>query len=336
MGATIRTKGGYQLVNGLDHLDTLNQRTLISPVACDGIGLHTAAAVAMTLSPADAGVGITFKRTDIARSAPIAARWDQVVDTRLCTTLGNDDGNTVSTVEHLMAAFSGCGVDNVVVEVDGPELPIMDGSSAPFVSMIESVGLVEQPAPLRIIRLHKTVTVSDGERFASLAPGDGFTLAFEISFENPAVARQTIMVGLVNGTFKRELASARTFGFLDDVEAMQAAGIARGGSLDNAVVISGDSILNVDGLRYEDEFVRHKALDAIGDLFLAGARITGRFEGVCSGHDMNNRLLRAMFADAEAWSLVTVGADEAEAASQVVGEPVWTAESDQPRVAFTA
>jgi UDP-3-O-[3-hydroxymyristoyl] N-acetylglucosamine deacetylase len=336
LGATIRTKGGYQLVNGLDHLDTLNQRTLISPVACDGIGLHTAAAVAMTLSPADAGVGITFKRTDIARSAPIAARWDQVVDTRLCTTLGNDDGNTVSTVEHLMAAFSGCGVDNVVVEVDGPELPIMDGSSAPFVSMIESVGLVEQPAPLRIIRLHKTVTVSDGERFASLAPGDGFTLAFEISFENPAVARQTIMVGLVNGTFKRELASARTFGFLDDVEAMQAAGLARGGSLDNAVVISGDSILNVDGLRYEDEFVRHKALDAIGDLFLAGARITGRFEGVCSGHDMNNRLLRAMFADAEAWSLVTVGADEAEAASQVVGEPVWTAESDQPRVAFTA
>ncbi|HJO73277.1 MAG TPA: UDP-3-O-acyl-N-acetylglucosamine deacetylase [Rhodospirillales bacterium] len=324
------------MVNGLDHLDTLNQRTLISPVACDGIGLHTAAAVAMTLSPADAGVGITFKRTDIARSAPIAARWDQVVDTRLCTTLGNDDGNTVSTVEHLMAAFSGCGVDNVVVEVDGPELPIMDGSSAPFVSMIESVGLVEQPAPLRIIRLHKTVTVSDGERFASLAPGDGFTLAFEISFENPAVARQTIMVGLVNGTFKRELASARTFGFLDDVEAMQAAGLARGGSLDNAVVISGDSILNVDGLRYEDEFVRHKALDAIGDLFLAGARITGRFEGVCSGHDMNNRLLRAMFADAEAWSLVTVGADEAEAASQVVGEPVWTAESDQPRVAFTA
>ena len=318
------------MVNGLDHLDTLNQRTLKSPVACDGIGLHTGAAVAMTLRPADAGAGIVFKRIDIAGSAPIPARWDRVVDTRLCTTLGNEYGVTVSTVEHLMAAFAGCGVDNAVVEIDGPELPIMDGSSAPFVSLIESAGLVEQPAPLRIIRLHKTVTVSDGERFASLAPGDGFSLGFEISFENPTVARQTITVGLINGTFKRELASARTFGFLDEVEAMQAAGLARGGSLDNAVVISGDSILNADGLRYEDEFVRHKALDAIGDLFLAGARIIGRFEGVCSGHDMNNRLLRAMFADAEAWSLVSVGADETESVSTVVGAPAWTEAPEAP------
>lgn len=324
------------MVNGLDHLDTLNQRTLNSPVACDGIGLHTGAAVAMTLRPAGAGEGISFKRTDIAGSMPIPARWDQVVDTRLCTTLGNDDGVTVSTVEHLMAAFAGCGVDNAIVEIDGPELPIMDGSSAPFVSLIESVGLVEQPAPLRIILLHKTVTVSDGERCASLSPGNGFSLGFEISFENPTVARQTITVGLVNGTFKRELASARTFGFLDEVEAMQAAGLARGGSLDNAVVISGDSILNADGLRYEDEFVRHKALDAIGDLFLAGARIIGRFEGVCSGHDMNNRLLCAMFADAEAWSLVTVGADEAEAVSEVVGEAAWVETPDRPSVAATA
>ena len=318
------------MVNGLDHLDTLNQRTLKSSVSCDGIGLHTGAAVAMTLRPAESGAGIVFERKDIAGSAPIPARWDHVVDTRLCTTLGNDDGVTVTTVEHLMAAFSGCGVDNAVVEIDGPELPIMDGSSAPFVSLIDSVGLVEQQAPLRIIRLHKTVTVRDGERFASLAPGNGFSLGFEISFENPTVARQTITVGLVNGTFKGELASARTFGFLDEVEAMQAAGFARGGSLDNAVVISGDSVLNADGLRYDDEFVRHKALDAIGDLFLAGARIIGRFEGVCSGHDMNNRLLRAMFSDAEAWSLVTVGADEAEAVSAGVGEPAWTEAPEQP------
>ena len=324
------------MVNGLDHLDTLNQRTLKSPVACDGIGLHTGAAVAMTLRPADAGAGIVFKRIDIAGSAPIPARWDRVVDTRLCTTLGNEYGVTVSTVEHLMAAFAGCGVDNAVVEIDGPELPIMDGSSAPFVSLIESAGLVEQPAPLRIIRLHKTVTVSDGERFASLAPGDGFSLGFEISFENPTVARQTITVGLINGTFKRELASARTFGFLDEVEAMQAAGLARGGSLDNAVVISGDSILNADGLRYEDEFVRHKALDAIGDLFLAGARIIGRFEGVCSGHDMNNRLLRAMFADAEAWSLVSVGADETASVSTVVGAPAWTEAPEAPEPPIAA
>jgi UDP-3-O-[3-hydroxymyristoyl] N-acetylglucosamine deacetylase len=323
------------LVNGLDHFDTLNQRTLKSAVACDGIGLHTGDAVVMTLRPADAGAGIAFTRTDIAGSEPIRARWDRVVDTRLCTTLGHDDGHTVSTVEHLMAAFAGCGVDNAVVEVDGPELPIMDGSSAPFVSLIESVGLVDQPAPLRIIRLHKTVTVSDGERFASLAPGDGFSLCFEISFENSAVARQTITVGLVNGTFKRELASARTFGFLDEVEAMQAAGFARGGSLDNAVVISGDSVLNEDGLRFEDEFVRHKALDAIGDLYLAGARIIGRFEGVRSGHDMNNRLLRAMFADVEAWSLVTVGADEAEAASEFVDEAAWAEAPDQPNATAT-
>ena len=323
------------MVISLDHLDALNQRTLKSPVACDGIGLHTGSVVAMTLCPADADEGISFQRTDISGSAPIPARWDQVVDTRLCTTLGNDDGVTVSTVEHLMAAFAGCGVDNLIVEIDGPELPIMDGSSAPFVALIESVGLVEQSAPLRIILLHKTVTVSDGERCASLSPGNGFSLGFEISFENPAVARQTITVGLVNGTFKRELASARTFGFLDEVEAMQAAGLARGGSLDNAIVISGDSILNADGLRYEDEFVRHKALDAIGDLFLAGARIIGRFEGVCSGHDMNNRLLRAMMADTEAWSFVTVGVDDAEAVSEIVAEAVWLDAPELPSAAVT-
>ena len=263
----------------------------------------------MILHPADAGTGIQFKRTDITGGVLIPAKWDHVVDTRLCTTIGNSDGVTIGTVEHLMAALAGCGIDNALIELDGPEVPIMDGSAQPFVSLVERAGVVEQDAPRRIIRVLKTVSVDDGK--ARLSPGTHLSLDFEIDFENGAAFQKTLSIGIINGSFAKELAGARTFGFLSDVEDLWAAGYARGGSLDNAVIVSGDKILNEGGLRYDDEFVRHKILDAVGDLYLAGAPIIGSFQGVCSGHATNNALLRALFADPDAWKYDTFQGDEA-------------------------
>ena len=281
----------------------LRQHTLKSPIGCTGVALHSGAAVSIRLCPAKVDSGIVFRRTDVSDvDAQVPARWDRVVDSRLCTTLGNDDGVTVATVEHLMAALAGAWVDNAVIEIDGPEVPIMDGSAEPFLFLIECAGIREQTAPRRAHRIEKAVSVGTGESFASLVPADGFTVSFEIDFDSAAVARQSVSVSLVNGTFKTELARARTFGFLGEVEQMRAAGLARGGSLDNAVVISGDSILNPGGLRFADEFVRHKALDAVGDLYLIGAPLIGHFHGVRSGHGTNHSLLRALFADADAWS----------------------------------
>ena len=289
----------------------VNQRTLKSPNSCSGVALHSGDMVSMTLMPGKAGSGIRFKRTDVeAGRSIVPATWDHVVDTTMCTTVGNSDGVTVGTVEHLMAALSGCAIDNALIEIDGPEVPIMDGSAAPFVSLIESAEVVEQSLPRRVIRIVQPVSVEDGNRCVSLVPGVGFSLSFEIDFNNPAVSRQTISIGLGNGTFQKELAGARTFGFLHEVEILRAAGLARGGSLDNAVVISGDKILNEDGLRYTDEFVRHKVLDAMGDLYLAGAPIIGAFSGVCSGHAANNRLLHALFADRDAWTYETPNCGE--------------------------
>ncbi len=299
------------MVKKIDTIKTVYQGTLKSPIHCTGVALHSGATVSMTLHPADIDSGIVFKRTDIAGGgALIPAKWNRAVGTRLCTTLGNDDGVTIGTVEHLMAALAGCGIDNALVEVGGPEVPIMDGSAEPFVFLIECAGVVEQPAPRRVIRILKPITVSDGGYSASLFPGGGFSVHFEIDFDSAAVSRQTISLGMGNGSFKKELARARTFGFLNDVEKLRAAGLIRGGSLDNAVVVSGDTVLNEGGLRYDDEFVRHKALDAVGDLYLAGAPIIGRFHGVCSGHAINNRLLHALFADGEAWSYTTLRTDQ--------------------------
>ena len=277
------------------------QRTLKGPIQCTGVALHTGATACLSIKPGDVDSGICFVRTDVAGSASIPALWDRVADTRLCTTLANEQGITIGTVEHLMAAFAGCGVDNAVVEIDGPEVPIMDGSAQPFVFLIECAGVVEQPAPRRVIRVLKEVVVDDGRNRASLAPSDRLCVDLEIDFNSSAVSRQAISLGVVNGTFCRELARARTFGFLNEVEQLQAAGFARGGSLDNAIVVNGDQVLNEGGLRYGDEFVRHKALDAIGDLYLAGGYVIGRFRGFCSGHQLNNRLLRALFADSSAW-----------------------------------
>lgn len=256
----------------------------------------------MTLKPAAANSGIVFKRTDIVDGNPvIPATWDRVVDTRMCTVLGNEDGVTVGTVEHLLSALSGCRIDNAVIEINGPEVPVMDGSAAPFVFLFDCAGIEEQDVPRRAIRIKKEVSIQEGDLTVTLSPSDGMTFDFEIDFDSKAVSRQTISIGLVNGTYKREISRARTFGFLHEVEQLWEAGLAKGGSLENAVVVSGDKVLNEEGLRYDDEFVRHKVLDAIGDLYLAGGAILGAFNGVCSGHAANNRLLRALFADPEAW-----------------------------------
>ncbi|HJN24517.1 MAG TPA: UDP-3-O-acyl-N-acetylglucosamine deacetylase, partial [Rhodospirillales bacterium] len=269
---------------------------------CTGVALHSGNKVSMTLLPGEPNSGIIFKRTDISGGgAEIPATWDNVVETTMCTTLGNDQGVTVSTVEHLMAALAGSGIDNALIELNGPEVPVMDGSAAPFVFLVECAGTVEQDKPRRYVRVLKAVSVEDGEKSASIVPSDGFTVDFDIDFESAAVSRQSISIGMAGETFKNEVSRARTFGFLHEIEALRAVGLAKGGSLDNAVVVSGDKVINEDGLRYDDEFVRHKVLDAVGDLYLAGGGLLGHFHGHCSGHAANNTLLRALFADKDAW-----------------------------------
>lgn len=280
------------------------QTTLLRPISCVGIGLHSGAKVHLSLLPAEADTGVLFRRTDIDTDNEILGRWDNVVDTRMCTTLGNESGMRIGTVEHLMAALSGCHIDNAVVEVSGPEIPIMDGSSQPFVFLLECAGIRHLEAPKRIVKILKPVRVEAGESSAELVPSDEFSVGFEIDFNRTVVPNQEISVSLVNGTFRKEIARARTFGFMEEVEQLRQAGLGLGGSLDNAVIVDGDEILNEDGLRYDDEFVRHKVLDAVGDLFLAGGLIQGHFSGFRSGHALNNQLLRALFSDQDAWSLV--------------------------------
>jgi len=283
----------------------LPQKTLKTAIECTGVGLHSGARTVLTLRPAEPDHGIVFRRVDLHDADPlIPARWDRVVDTRFCTALSNDAGHRIGTVEHLMSALAGLGVDNALIDVTGPEVPVMDGSAAPFVFLVECAGLAEQDAPRRAIKVLKRVLVEDEDRSVALTPGDGFSISFDIDFENPLIRRQSLDVALVNGTFKDEISRARTFGFDRQIDQLKAAGLAKGGSLDNAVVVSGTRVLNPDGLRYQDEFVRHKVLDCIGDLALAGAPILGHFRGVRSGHSMNNRLLQRLFADASAWRWV--------------------------------
>lgn len=285
----------------LGDLSPVYQRTLKNPIHCSGIALHCGAHVALSLAPAPAGHGIVFRRSDLGVS--IAAHWNNAVESQLCTSLRAPDGTMVNTIEHLMAAFVGCGIDNALVELDGPEVPIKDGSADPFVFLIDCAGVVEQEAPRQEIEVLKTITVGEGDRRATLSPASTFSLAFEIDFASAAIRRQRWEGTLEGATFKRELAGARTFGFLEDVEMLRAQGLAQGGSLDNAIVVAGDRVLNEEGLRYRDEFVRHKALDALGDLALAGHRLRGHFTANRTGHAMTLRLLRALFADPSAWRL---------------------------------
>ena len=284
------------------------QSTLKTSIDCVGIGLHSGRRVQMALRPAAANHGIVFRRTDLGRDIP--ARFDLVADTRLATVLGDpaDPSVRVGTVEHVMAALSGCGIDNVLIEVDGPEVPVLDGSAAHLVFLIDCAGIETQEAPRRTIEVRRPVRVSDRNAFAELRPArpsrDGLHLAMSIVFSAPAIGRQELSVQLTPESFRRELSRARTFALAEDIDRLRAAGMAQGGSLDNAVVVDAARVLNPGGLRMEDEFVRHKLLDAVGDLALAGAPLRGSFAAHRSGHGLNNRLLRALLADASAWRWV--------------------------------
>jgi UDP-3-O-[3-hydroxymyristoyl] N-acetylglucosamine deacetylase len=279
----------------------------MSPALFAGVGVHTGAYTRVSVRPAPADSGVVFVRSDVKdRDNAVPARGDLVCKTLLGTVIGNGAGVTVATVEHLMAAFAMLGVDNAVVEVDGPEMPIMDGSAAPFVRVLDRAGLRPQERARRFIEVLETVEVVDGDKRAALKPAADFELAFEIAFPTAAIGRQAIDLPMDEAAFRTELADCRTFGFLAEVEALRAMGLARGGSMDNAVVIDGDRILNPEGLRRPDEFVRHKALDAIGDLYLLGGPLIGRFEGVLAGHGLNNALVRAMLARPQAWRTRTL------------------------------
>ena len=284
--------------------EPIRQTTIRRQVSCSGVALHSGKKVSLTLKPATQNTGILFVRSDIEGSPEIKASWDNVIDTKMCTTIGNSEGVSVATIEHLMAALSGCHIDNVIVDINDTEVPIMDGSSQPFVFLIECAGVQELDQSREVLQVLKPVKVSSNGKTAELSPHSTFSVGFEIEFEQHAVSRQEISIGLENGAFKKEIARARTFGFMEEVEALRASGLALGGTLDNAVVVDGEKILNDGGLRYSDEFVRHKVLDAVGDLYLAGYPILGKYAGFRAGHHMNNVLLKALFADRSAWKLV--------------------------------
>lgn len=282
------------------------QATVRSAIEFRGCGLHSGRPARLRILPASVNYGIWFKRVDVAadgtdRDPMIQARWDQVADTRLCTVIRNRDGVQVSTIEHVMAAIAGCGVTNALVEIDGPEVPIMDGSAAAFAEGIRHAGLVGLQGEARAIRILKPVEIEDAGRTARLEPADRFEIDFGIDFADAAIGSQSLTLSLVNGAFMEHLADCRTFCRQAEVDAMQKAGLALGGSLENAIVVDGDKVLNPGGLRRPDEFVRHKMLDAVGDLALAGAPIIGRYVGRRAGHEMNNLILRALFARPDAW-----------------------------------
>jgi len=293
-------------MSGFTATETTKQTTLGNKVSCSGIGLHSGSQVNMAIYPAAANTGIIFKRLDVPlEQSFIPAYFDAVCESRLGTTIRNRHGVTVATIEHLMAALWGAGIDNAIVELDGPEVPIMDGSSEPFIFMLECAGVVPMAAPRRILRVLKTVEVRDGDSVARIEPNrdgdEGCVIGIEIEFENPMIKRQVSHYDFREVTFKQSLSRARTFGFEHEVTALQEMGLALGGSLENAVVVGKDRILNEDGLRYDDEFVRHKALDCVGDLYLAGCRIDARFTFIRPGHAINNALLKALFADESAY-----------------------------------
>jgi UDP-3-O-[3-hydroxymyristoyl] N-acetylglucosamine deacetylase len=258
----------------------------------------------MTLRPGNPGTGIIFRRLDAG--AEIQARWDRTVESALSTVLSNGEGIQVGTIEHLMAAFAGAEIDNAIVEIDGPEVPIMDGSAAPFVRLIDDAGISVQDAMRRAIKVLKPVVVNDNGAVAALLPDHGFTMSFEIDYDNPLIRQQDLQLVFEPGTFENELSRARSFCLFDDVDRMRACGLALGGSLDNAVVVRGNRILNTGGLRFADEFVRHKLLDAYGDLYLAGGPLIGHFTGTRSGHALTRRLLAALFADPASWCETTL------------------------------
>lgn len=286
-----------------------SQQTLAQKAEFTGFGLHSGAPVCMTLRPAPAGSGVVFRRVDVMDGDPVViARWDRVVPSKLCTLVSNDDGISVSTIEHIMAALAGCAIHNVLIDIDGPEVPILDGSAIPFVTGILDAGIAQLNAPLRAIVVKKRIEVREGAAFVRLEPADMLEIDFEIDFTDIAIGRQNLRLDMANGAFVRELSASRTFCRNADVIDMRARGLALGGTLENAVVFDGDRVLSPGGLRHSNEPVRHKMLDALGDLALAGAPILGRYTGCRAGHSLTNAALRALFADPTAWSLQEIGA----------------------------
>ncbi|MEL6287379.1 MAG: UDP-3-O-acyl-N-acetylglucosamine deacetylase [Pseudomonadota bacterium] len=280
------------------------QTTVFSPVVLRGKGVHSGAPASIVLLPAEADTGVLFRRIDGDQTTEIAAEVANVENVTLCTILGDGNGGMVATVEHLLAALRGLCVDNVIVEIDSGEVPIMDGSSGDFVDAIDAIGIRELDAPRKFIKVLKTVRVEEGDCWGELTPHSGFYLDVEINFETPAIGRQRRAYEMSPGVFRAELSRARTFGFMKDVEALWAAGRALGSSLDNTVAIGDDKVVNPEGLRYEDEFVRHKMLDAVGDLALAGRPLLCAYRSSRGGHRLNSLMLKALFADADAWTLV--------------------------------
>ena len=289
----------------------IRQRTLKNVIGATGVGLHTGKKVYLTLRPAPVNTGIVFRRVDLDPVAEIPAALDRVSDTRLSTTIEHQ-GVRVSTVEHLMSAFAGLHIDNAIVELDADEVPIMDGSAGIFVFLIQSAGIEMQSAPKQFIRISNPIEINDGDKWARFEPFDGFKVSFSIDFEHPSMqsSAQEATIDLSEISFAKEVSRARTFGFLQDVEALQEAGLARGGSLDNAIVMDDFRVINDDGLRYGDEFVKHKILDAIGDLYLLGCPLIGSFCAHKSGHGLNNRLLRELDERQDCWETVTFDGSE--------------------------
>ncbi|MFZ2752094.1 MAG: UDP-3-O-acyl-N-acetylglucosamine deacetylase [Lysobacteraceae bacterium] len=287
------------------------QRTLQNMIRATGVGLHSGEKVYLTLRPAPADTGIVFRRVDLDPVVEIPARADYVTETMLCTGLSHDGGKAM-TVEHLMSALAGLGVDNLYIELSAAEVPIMDGSSGPFVFLLQSAGIVEQNAPKRFMRILKTVEVRDGDKVARFEPYNGFRLGFTVEFDHPAIptSRSRAVVEFSTENYIKEVSRARTFGFMRDLEYMRERNLGLGGSMDNAIVLDEFRVLNDDGLRYADEFVRHKILDAVGDLYLAGHPILGAYEGFKSGHALNNKLVRALLAEQSAWEEVSFARDE--------------------------
>jgi UDP-3-O-[3-hydroxymyristoyl] N-acetylglucosamine deacetylase len=292
----------------------IHEHTLAGPAIMAGLGLHTGERVRMAIRPAPAGSGVVFVRTDVKdRDNRVPATAEAVVATRLGTVIANASGVKVSTIEHLMAALAALGVDNVTVELDGPEVPIMDGSAEPFIELLDRAGFRRQQQPQRYIEVLEEVVVEEGDKSARLLPCSRFEMFFEVDFPTAVIGRQSVDLVVTEDSFRKELSAARTFGFVEEVEALRAAGLARGGSLENAIVIDGDTVLNPEGLRFPDEFARHKALDAVGDLYVLGMPMLARFEGRKAGHGLNNAVVRALLARPSAWRVVTFEREMAEA-----------------------
>lgn len=292
----------------------IKQQTLKNTIRATGVGLHSGKKIFLTLCPAPINTGIVFRRVDLNPVVEIKATAENVSETTLSTTLGQGEAK-VSTVEHLLSALAGLGIDNLYIEVSAPEVPIMDGSAGPFVFLIESAGIEQQNAPKEFIRIKKKISVSDGDKTATFTPYNGFKVGFSIDFDHPVIDKQNqyTEVDFSSTSFVREVSRARTFGFMRDIEYLRANNLALGGSMDNAIVIDEFKILNEDGLRYEDEFVKHKVLDAIGDLYLLGKSLIGEFQGHKSGHGLNNKLLLELIKNPDAWEVVTFEEEAAKA-----------------------